>query len=69
MLVFARFGLMADLALLMGLPLFWWAMGMAGSRVVLVALALGGMVLSTLAGALTAFVISIAPNISPERIK
>ena len=32
MLVFARFGLMADLALLMGLPLFWWAWGMAGSR-------------------------------------
>ena len=48
MLVFARFGLMADLALLMGLPLFWWAMGMAGSRVVLVALALGGMALSAL---------------------
>lgn len=47
-LVFARFGLMADLALLMGLPLFWWAMGMAGSRVVLVALALGGMALSAL---------------------
>ena len=48
MLVFARFGLMADLALLMGLPLFWWAMGMAGSRLVLVALALGGMALSAL---------------------
>ncbi|WP_051519830.1 copper homeostasis membrane protein CopD [Sphingobium sp. Ant17] len=48
MLVFARFGLMADLTLLMGLPLFWWAMGMAGSRVVLVALALGGMALSAL---------------------
>ena len=48
MLVFARFGLMADLALLMGLPLFWWAMGVAGSRVVLVALALGGMALSAL---------------------
>ena len=47
-LVFARFGLMADLALLMGLPLFWWAMGMAGSRMVLVALALGGMALSAL---------------------
>jgi putative copper resistance protein D len=48
MLVFARFDLMADLALLMGLPLFWWAMGMAGSRVVLVVLALGGMALSAL---------------------
>lgn len=48
MLAFARFGLMVDLALLMGLPLFWWAMGMAGSRLVLVALALGGMALSAL---------------------
>lgn len=48
MLLLARFGLMADLALLMGLPLFWWAMGMAGQRALLVALALGGMALSTL---------------------
>ncbi|WP_254798821.1 copper homeostasis membrane protein CopD [Sphingobium sp. AS12] len=48
MLLLARFGLMADLALLMGLPLFWWAMGMAGQRALLVALALGGMALSAL---------------------
>lgn len=48
MLLLARFGLMADLALLMGLPLFWWAMGMAGQRALLAALALGGMALSAL---------------------
>lgn len=48
MLLLARFGLMVDLALLMGLPLFWWAMGMAGQRALLVALALGGMALSAL---------------------
>ncbi|WP_278374094.1 copper homeostasis membrane protein CopD [Sphingobium xenophagum] len=48
MLLLARFGLMADLALLMGLPLFWWAMDMAGQRVLLAGLALGGMLLSAL---------------------
>ncbi|WP_239018891.1 copper homeostasis membrane protein CopD [Sphingobium terrigena] len=48
MLLLARFGLMADLALLMGLPLFWWAMGMAGQRALLAALALGGGALSAL---------------------
>lgn len=48
MLLLARFGLMVDLALLMGLPLFWWAMGMAGQRALLAALALGGMALSAL---------------------
>ncbi|WP_088184595.1 copper homeostasis membrane protein CopD [Sphingobium sp. Z007] len=47
-LIGARFALMIDLALLMGLPLFWWVMGMAGRRGVLVALALGGMALSAL---------------------
>ncbi|NML12675.1 copper homeostasis membrane protein CopD [Sphingobium sp. AR-3-1] len=44
----ARFALMIDLSLLMGLPLFWWVMGMAGRRGVLAALALGGMALSAL---------------------
>lgn len=48
MLLLARFGLMADLALLMGLPLFWWAMGMAGQRALMAALALGGIALSLL---------------------
>ncbi|KMS52111.1 copper homeostasis membrane protein CopD [Sphingobium cupriresistens] len=47
-LIGARFALMIDLALLMGLPLFWWVMGMAGDRRVLVALALGGIALSAL---------------------
>jgi putative copper resistance protein D len=47
-LALARFGLMADLALLMGLPLFWWAMSVAGQRALLVALALMGMALSAL---------------------
>ncbi|MEC3948018.1 copper homeostasis membrane protein CopD [Sphingobium sp. HWE2-09] len=47
-LIGARFALMIDLALLMGLPLFWWVMGMAGRRGVVVALALGGMALSAL---------------------
>ncbi|MDO7836757.1 copper homeostasis membrane protein CopD [Sphingobium sp. HBC34] len=47
-LIGARLALMIDLALLMGLPLFWWVMGMAGRRGVLVALAIGGMALSAL---------------------
>ena len=44
----ARFGLTADLALLMGLPLFWWSMGLAGRGFLLAALALGGIALSAL---------------------
>ncbi|MEC3908948.1 copper homeostasis membrane protein CopD [Sphingobium sp. CR2-8] len=51
-LIGARFALMVDLALLMGLPLFWQVMGMPSSgparRWVPVALALGGMALSAL---------------------
>ncbi|WP_311267577.1 copper homeostasis membrane protein CopD [Sphingobium sp. WCS2017Hpa-17] len=47
-LIGARFALMIDLALLMGLPLFWWAMGMAGRKAMLAVLALGGMGLSAL---------------------
>jgi copper resistance protein D len=47
-LIGARFALMIDLALLMGLPLFWWVMGMRGRRSVLAVLALGGLGLSTL---------------------
>lgn len=47
-LIAARAALMLDLALLMGLPLFWWVMGMAGRRGLIVALALGGMALSAL---------------------
>ncbi|MEO8724451.1 MAG: copper homeostasis membrane protein CopD [Sphingobium sp.] len=48
MLDLVRFGLMADLALLMGLPLFWWTMGMAGRRDVLAVLAVGGAAFSGL---------------------
>ncbi|EQB29703.1 copper homeostasis membrane protein CopD [Sphingobium ummariense] len=44
--VAARFALMVNLTLLMGLPLFWWIMGLAGRRRHVVALALGGFVLS-----------------------
>ncbi|MES2157882.1 MAG: copper homeostasis membrane protein CopD [Pseudomonadota bacterium] len=47
-LVAARIGLMVDLALLMGLPLFAVAMGGRVHRGVLAALALGGVVLSAL---------------------
>ena len=47
-LIAARFALMLDLALLMGLPLFWWVMGMAGRRVTLIILAIAGMALSVL---------------------
>ncbi|WP_232476141.1 copper homeostasis membrane protein CopD [Flavisphingomonas formosensis] len=47
-LIAARFALMLDLALLMGLPLFWWVMGLAGQRWVMIALALGGILMSAL---------------------
>ncbi|WP_298400835.1 copper homeostasis membrane protein CopD [Sphingobium sp.] len=47
-LIGARFALMIDLALLMGLPLFWWVMGMAGRRSVIAWLAAGGIALSAL---------------------
>ena len=47
-LVVARIGLMVDLALLMGLPLFALAMGGRVRRGVLTALALGGLALSAL---------------------
>jgi len=41
-LIAARFVLMIDLALLMGLPLFWWLMGMQGRRSLVILLAIGG---------------------------
>lgn len=47
-LVAARFALMVDLALLMGLPLFWWTMGGQAHRGALAALAAGGLLLSML---------------------
>lgn len=47
-LIGARFALMIDLALLMGLPLFWWVMGMTGRRSIVALLAIAGMMLSAL---------------------
>lgn len=65
-LAFARFGLMADLGLLFGLPLFWWAMGERGSRAVLVVLALGGMALCALWLIASAAVMTGAPLLPPD---
>lgn len=45
-LIAARGALMLDLALLMGLPLFWWIMGRPGRRWPVVLLALGAGALS-----------------------
>ena len=45
-LIAARFVLMIDLALLMGLPLFWWLMGMQVRRRLVILLALGGLATS-----------------------
>jgi putative copper resistance protein D len=61
-----RFALMIDLALLMGLPLFWWVMGMAGRRAVLAALAIGGVALSALWLLASAAVMTGAPITSPD---
>lgn len=47
-LIGARLALMIDLALLMGLPLFWWVMGMVGRKSLLAVLAVGGAALSAL---------------------
>jgi hypothetical protein len=42
-LIAARFALMLDLALLLGLPLFWWVMGTARRALAVAWLALGGL--------------------------
>lgn len=65
-LIGARFALMIDLALLMGLPLFWWAMGMAGRKSLLVVLALGGMALSALWLLASAAAMTGTPITSPD---
>ena len=65
-LIGARFALMINLALLMGLPLFWWVMGMAGRRGVLVALALGAMALSALWLMASVAAMTGAPITSPD---
>lgn len=45
-LIVARAALMVDVALLMGLPLFWWVMGGAGRASAVAWLAVGGLLLS-----------------------
>lgn len=65
-LIGARFAVMIDLALLMGLPLFWWAMGMVGRKSLLVILALGGMALSALWLLASAAAMTGTPISSPD---
>ncbi|QGP81069.1 copper homeostasis membrane protein CopD [Sphingobium sp. CAP-1] len=69
-LIGARFALMIDLALLMGLPLFWWVMGAgedwAGRRGVLALLAVGGMALSALWLLASAAAMTDAPIMPPD---
>lgn len=65
-LIGARWALMIDLALLMGLPLFWWAMGIAGRKAMLAVLALGGMALSALWLLASAAAMTGTPISSPD---
>lgn len=62
----ARFALMIDLALLMGLPLFWWVMDMAGRKGVIALLATGGMALSMLWLLASAATMTGTPITSPD---
>ncbi|HKT76638.1 MAG TPA: copper homeostasis membrane protein CopD [Sphingobium sp.] len=67
LLVALRFALYADLTALAGLPLFWWSMGRRpASRRVLVALALGGLVLSALWLLASAAGMAGTPLLSPD---
>jgi putative copper resistance protein D len=65
-LIGARFALIADLALLMGLPLFWWVMGEPGRRGVVAMLASAGVVLSALWLLASAAAMTGAPISSPD---
>ena len=65
-LIGARWALMIDLALLMGLPLFWWTMGIAGRKAMLAMLALGGMALSALWLLASAAAMTGTPISSPD---
>lgn len=65
-LIGVRWALMIDLALLMGLPLFWWAMGIAGRKAMLAVLALGGMALSALWLLASAAAMTGTPISSPD---
>jgi putative copper resistance protein D len=62
----ARFALMIDLALLMGLPLFWWVMGMPGRRSVVALLAIAGAALSALWLLANAAAMTDTPISSPD---
>ncbi|NWK96367.1 copper resistance protein CopD [Sphingobium lactosutens] len=65
-LIGARLALMIDLALLMGLPLFWWTMGMAGRKSLLALLAVGGVALSALWLLASAAAMTGTPITSPD---
>ena len=65
-LIAARFALVIDLALLMGLPLFWWVMGMPGRRSIIALLACLGMALSALWLLASAAAMTGTPVTSPD---
>lgn len=65
-LIGARFALMIDLALLMGLPLFWWVMGIAGRRAVILLLASTAIALSALWLLASAATMTGTPMTSPD---
>lgn len=65
-LIGTRFALMIDLALLMGLPLFWWVMDMAGRRGVIVLLASAALALSVLWLLASAAAMTGVPITSPD---
>jgi len=67
-LIGARFALMIDLALLMGLPLFWWVMDMARRRGVIVVLASAAIALSALWLLASTAAMTGAPILSPDWI-
>lgn len=65
-LIAARGALMLDLALLMGLPLFWWVMGRPGRRWPVVLLALGAGALSVVWLLASTATMTGAPVLPPD---
>lgn len=65
-LIGARVALMIDLALLMGLPLFWWVMDMTGRAMLVAMLALLGIALSALWLLASAAAMTGAPISAPD---
>lgn len=65
-LIAARGALMLDLALLMGLPLFWWVMGRTGRRLPVVLLALGAGALSVVWLLASTATMMSAPVLPPD---